>query len=157
MNGLVFLAKQVAGGWIGVGVVTAATQVYAVSATPPDARWQWLFVPALCGGLCLAFQTARRDFPWTFLSCAIAYVGMLAGTAVFGANLGNLLGTVVAVIYSNVWASRTGRPTSIVLVPAIILLAIDQKGPVARGCETDGTCHGHAQAPTASKVDQSVL
>ena len=59
---------------------------------------------------------------WACLSCAIAYIGFLAGTALFAANLGNLLGTVIAVIFSNAWATRTGRPTSIVLVPAIILL-----------------------------------
>lgn len=122
MSGLVYLVKQFVGGWIGVGVVAAMMDVHSAVGTAPDLRWQWLFVPALCIGLCLAFQTSRRDFLWACLSCAIAYIGFLAGTALFAANLGNLLGTVIAVIFSNAWATRTGRPTSIVLVPAIILL-----------------------------------
>ncbi len=39
-----------------------------------------------------------------------------------GADFGNLPGTMVAVVYSNVWTTRTGRPTSIVPVPSIFLL-----------------------------------
>ena len=38
------------------------------------------------------------------------------------ANLGNLLGTIVAVVVANFWARKTGRPTSIVLIPAIVML-----------------------------------
>jgi len=122
MGGLVYLVKQFVGGWIGVGVVDAVIDVPSAVGTAPDLRWQWLFVPVLCIGLCLAFQTSRRDFAWACLSCGVAYTGFLAGTELFGANLGNLLGAVVAVVFSNAWATRTGRPTSIVLVPAIILL-----------------------------------
>lgn len=38
------------------------------------------------------------------------------------ANLGNLVGTIFAVVIANLWARQTGRPTSIVLIPAIIML-----------------------------------
>jgi len=41
---------------------------------------------------------------------------------VLNANLGNLLGTILAVVIANLWAPRTGRPTSIVLIPAIVML-----------------------------------
>jgi len=122
LNGLVFLVKQFIGGWIGVIAVTAFIPLHSTVAIAPDILWQWLFVPGLIIGLCLAFQTSRRDFIWACLSCTIAYIGMLAGTKLGGANFGNLLGTVIAVVFSNAWASRTGRPTSIVLVPAIILM-----------------------------------
>ena len=45
------------------------------------------------------------------------------GKGVFvGRNHDNLLGTIVAVVIANLWARRTGRPTSIVLLPAIVLL-----------------------------------
>lgn len=37
-------------------------------------------------------------------------------------NLGNLVGTIVAVVIANLWARQTGRPTSIVLIPAIVML-----------------------------------
>lgn len=39
-----------------------------------------------------------------------------------GANLGNLFGTILAVVFANLWAAKTRRPTSIVLLPAIVLL-----------------------------------
>jgi uncharacterized membrane protein YjjB (DUF3815 family) len=38
------------------------------------------------------------------------------------ANLGNLLGTILAVIVGNFWSRKTGRPASIVVIPAILLL-----------------------------------
>jgi uncharacterized membrane protein YjjB (DUF3815 family) len=37
-------------------------------------------------------------------------------------NLGNLLGTIIAVVLANLWSRKTGRPTSIVLIPAIVML-----------------------------------
>ena len=37
-------------------------------------------------------------------------------------DLGNFLGTVFAVIFANIWSSRTNRAASIVLLPAIVLL-----------------------------------
>ena len=39
-----------------------------------------------------------------------------------GGTLGNLFGTVVAVIIANIWARVTARPTSIMLLPSIVLL-----------------------------------
>jgi uncharacterized membrane protein YjjB (DUF3815 family) len=37
-------------------------------------------------------------------------------------TLGNLLGTITAVVIANLWSRQTGRPTSIVLIPAIVML-----------------------------------
>jgi uncharacterized membrane protein YjjB (DUF3815 family) len=79
-------------------------------------------MPLLIGGLCVVFQTSRRDLLAAAFGCAIAYVGILAGSAVVGGNLGNLLGTIIAVVFANLWTAKTHRPTSIVLLPAIILL-----------------------------------
>ena len=52
----------------------------------------------------------------------IAYGGILLGSDLLGSNFGNLLGTVVLVLFTSIWARTTGRPPSIVLVPAFILL-----------------------------------
>ena len=46
----------------------------------------------------------------------------MADTALLDSNLGNLVGTIVPVVVANLWARQTGRPTSIVLIPAIVLL-----------------------------------
>ena len=35
---------------------------------------------------------------------------------------GNLVGTIIALVVANLWARKTGRPSSIVLIPAIVLL-----------------------------------
>ena len=123
MSGLVYLAKQFAGGWLGAGLAGMLVTIpTAAAATPVNAQWLWLFMPPLIVGLCVVFQTATRDMFWACFGCAVAYGGILLGSAIAGGNLGNLIGTIIAVIFANLWARRTRRPTSIVLVPAIILL-----------------------------------
>jgi uncharacterized membrane protein YjjB (DUF3815 family) len=87
-------------------------------------------------GLCLSFQTSRRDLPYAVMVCGIAYLGIMGGSALLDSNLGNLLGTVIAVVVANLWARKTGRPGSIVLIPAIVLLvsgSIGFRGLVAIG------------------------
>ena len=123
MNGLVYLAKQFAGAWLGVGLVALVAPLpEAAAGVPVGPQWLWLAVPLLIISLCVAFQTAGRDFLSAALVCAGAYGGIALGGAVAGGNLGNLLGTVAAVVLANLWAGRTRRPTSIVLLPAIVLL-----------------------------------
>jgi uncharacterized membrane protein YjjP (DUF1212 family) len=123
MTGLICLVKQVAGGYLGVVWAGVFVPVAATGGTVPVAPiWSWLFVPVIILGLCLAFQTSRRDLPWAVLVCGIAYLGIMAGSALLDSNLGNLVGTVIAVIAGNLWGRQTGRPSSIVLIPAIVLL-----------------------------------
>jgi uncharacterized membrane protein YjjP (DUF1212 family) len=122
MSGLVYLAKQFAGAWLGVGLVKSILTIPASAGSPVDAQWLWLFVPLLIVGLCVVFQTAPRDFLWAAVGCAVAYAGILFGSAIAGSNLGNLFGTTIAVVFANFWARATKRPTSIVLLPAIVLL-----------------------------------
>lgn len=123
MNGLVYLTKQFTGAWLGAGLAGILLPVHAAPAGPPaGAQWLWLFMPLVIIGLVIIFQTSRRDLLPAALGCAIAYGGCLLGSALVGGNLGNLLGTIVAVVFANLWAEKTRRPTSIVLVPAIVLL-----------------------------------
>ena len=123
MSGLVYLVKQLLGAWLGVGLVIIFATVPAVpAAAAVNAAWLWLFMPLLIVGLCVVFQTARRDFLWACAACAIAYIGILIGSAAVDANVGNLLGTILAVVFANLWSRWIKRPVSIVLLPAIILL-----------------------------------
>jgi uncharacterized membrane protein YjjP (DUF1212 family) len=123
MNGLICLFKQVAGGWLGVVAAGAVMPIAASGqAAPVEAVWLWLVVPIILIGLCLSFQTSRRDLPWAVLVCGIAYLGIMAGSALLDSNLGNLFGTIIAVVVANLWARKTGRPSAIVLIPAIVLL-----------------------------------
>lgn len=128
VNGLIYLLKQVVGGWIGVTLVTSFIKITSLPGIAPDIIWQWFFVPLLAIGLCLNFQTSRRDFLWALLACIIAYLGSFYGSKFFSPNFGTLLGTVILVIYSNTWSTKTGHPTSIVLVPGIVMLVSGSLG-----------------------------
>lgn len=123
MSGLICLVKQIAGGWLGIVTASLVVSVApAEAAAPVDSVWVQVLFPLLLVGLCLAFQVSRRDLPWAFAVCGVAYLGIMAGSSVMNANLGNLVGTIVAVVIANLWARQTGRPTSIVLIPAIVML-----------------------------------
>ncbi|MEN8692478.1 MAG: threonine/serine exporter family protein, partial [Desulfobacterales bacterium] len=122
MNGLVFLVKQFAGAWLGVGLVQLFWSMPTTAGSSVESKWLWLFMPLLIIGLCVVFQTAPKDFFWAVVGCGVAYGGMLVGSAIAGGNLGNLFGTIIAVIFANIWGKVTDRPTSIVLLPAIVLL-----------------------------------
>lgn len=123
MSGLITLFKQIAGSVLGVGFASLLVTVSNTDTERPvDQIYVFLLFPLLLVGLSLAFQTSRRDLPWAVLVSGIAYLGVMAGSAVLDSNMGNLLGTIVAVIVANFWAQKTGRPTSIVLIPAIVLL-----------------------------------
>ena len=121
--GLITLIKQIAGAIIG-GTIAAAlvTLTAAEPQAPVDQKWMILYFPLLLVGLALAFQVSRRDLPWSVLISGIAFLAVMAGSSVMNANLGNLLGTIAAVIIANFWGRKTGRPVSIVLIPAIVML-----------------------------------
>ena len=122
VSGLVYLAKQFSGAWLGVGLVGLCCLIPDAAGTPVRSEWLWLFMPLLIAALCVVFQTGKSDFLWAVLGCGLAYGGILLGGEIAGANLGNLVGTIIAVCYANLWARKTNRPTSIVLLPAIVLL-----------------------------------
>ncbi|MFC1765782.1 threonine/serine exporter ThrE family protein [Planctomycetota bacterium] len=123
VNGLTCLVKQIAGGWLGILTASSMVSISHVGpATPVASVWLLLLFPLLLIGLCLTFQTSRRDLPWAVLISGIAYLGVLAGSLIFSANFGNLVGTIIAVVIANLWSRQTGRPTSIVLIPAIVML-----------------------------------
>jgi uncharacterized membrane protein YjjP (DUF1212 family) len=123
VSGLIYLFKQFFGAWLGVKAVALVLTIpAATTATPIDSVWLWLFMPAIIIGLGIAFQTSYRDFLWTCLALVIAYLGTVFGGDWLGSNFGNLLGTIVLVLFTSLWARKTGRPPSIVLVPAFVLL-----------------------------------
>lgn len=129
LSGLVYLAEQVLGAWLGVAVMVSLLNPppAPVSVPVPDA-WLWLFMPLLIGGLCVVFQTSRRDFVWASISCGLAYTTSLVADSVWNSNLGAVSAAAVTAVFSNVWAIRTGRPTSIVLLPAIVVLVSGSVG-----------------------------
>ena len=85
-------------------------------------------MPLLIAGLCAVFQTSRRDFPWASFSCVLVYVVSLVAEEQWNDNLGILVAAAATAVFSNVWAARTRRPTSIVLLPAIVVLVSGSVG-----------------------------
>ena len=123
MSGLITLFKQIAGAVLGVGFANLFVTIGTAQAQNPVSQfWTQLLFPFLLVGLALAFQTSKRDFPWVLLISGLAYLGVMFGSSLLDGNLGNLVGTIVAVVLANLWARKTGRPTSIVLIPAIVML-----------------------------------
>lgn len=122
MNGLVYLVKQFGGAWIGFSIFTSLLAVPTVTSIPVDPIWLWAFVPALFIGLILVFQTEPRYFIWAFASCALGYGAVVLGSNLMGSNLGNLLGALAVGVFANIWEWKSGKPGSVVLLPAITVL-----------------------------------
>jgi uncharacterized membrane protein YjjP (DUF1212 family) len=123
IDGLVYLVKQFLGAWLGAVVVASIVTVPAVpGGTPADPAWLWLLMPLVFVSLAIIFQTTRRDFVWVIIGCAIAYAGLVLGSSLANDVMGTVLGTTLTVLYANLWARWTGRPESIALLPAVIVL-----------------------------------
>jgi len=121
-SGLTCLALLFAGAWAGIGLVGRWLPA-AGAADAAVAPWLvWPFAMLLAAGLCLVFQTPRRDVLSALAGCAIACAGIMLGEHILGSNLGNFLGTAGALVFANIWTGRTGRPTTIVLLPAVVFM-----------------------------------
>jgi uncharacterized membrane protein YjjP (DUF1212 family) len=96
VRGLVYLAKQVLGAWLGVAVVHSIVEPPPASAAEAVAdAWMWLLMPLLIVGICVVFQTSRQDFLWATMGCALAFATSLVGD-LWNANLARLARTQVA-------------------------------------------------------------
>ncbi|MEH6631325.1 MAG: threonine/serine exporter family protein [Halopseudomonas aestusnigri] len=123
MGGLVYLIKQFTGAWLGIATIgilwTTESNLTSTSSSGIDI---WIFISMLFLGLCFAYQTLIRDFIWVIISCALSYGGVIISSTLLSADLGTLFGAMIAGIFANIWVRVTGRPTSIVLIPAITVL-----------------------------------
>jgi len=133
MNGLLYLAKLIAGAWLGYALVALVGSVPEVTAGQ-SVGILWLFIALLpmLAALCFAFQTPRRDFLMTILIVGAAFVvSFLVGAVVpatAGVFLGTLLSAAVGVVLANLWNRRTGRPTSVMTAPLAMLLVSGSVG-----------------------------
>lgn len=121
-NGLICLALLFAGAWLGVTLTGVILPVHAAANGSIGPGWIWIFAMILAAGLCIAFQTPPCDLFWALVCCAIACVGIVLGIHIQGNDLGNFLGTAMAMVFANVWSDRTNRPTSNVILPAFVFM-----------------------------------
>ena len=100
-----------------------AIQAVPDAVVPPGipAVWTWLFVALLVVGLAIVFQVRTKDFGWTVLGGLLAYAGIAIGNQI-GFWQGSFIGALLLSIYSNLFAWRLGRPTSIIMLTAIMVL-----------------------------------
>ena len=134
VNGLISLVLLFAGAWMGITLIGILIPVHGATAVSIGSGWIWVFAMLLAAGLCIAFQTPPCDLFWALVCCAIACVGIVLGVHIQGNNMGNFLGTAMAMVFANVWSDRTNRPTSNVILPAFVFMvsgSIGFRGMVA--------------------------
>ena len=127
IHAFVVMIMLVGGGWLGsrwwdetggLGSFPDPNSPYII-----PLAWQGLFAPILMISLCILFQVSRRDIIWPFLSLVIAYMSFLVGSMVLGdENIGVLLGSTSATVYSQIWAKWFNRPRTLVILPTLVLL-----------------------------------
>ena len=120
VGGLVYLIKQFTGAWLGIASVEIiwALENGAIGSSNAGNE-TWIYIAFLFLGLCFAYQTLLRDFIWVLISCAFSYAAVIISSNLLSGDLGTLFGAMAAGIFANLWVRGTGRPTSIVLIPAI--------------------------------------
>ncbi|MFA5414191.1 MAG: threonine/serine exporter family protein [Methanoregula sp.] len=122
VNGIICLILLFAGTWLGVTLTSAILPAQAAAAGSIGSGWIWIFAMVLAAGLCIAFQTPPRDLFWALVCCAIACIGIILGVRIQGNDMGNFLGTAMAMVFANVWSEKTDRPTSNVILPAFVFM-----------------------------------
>ena len=128
INEIVYLLKQFTGAWFGFMLAGIFFTIPAAVSLPIDPVFKWIFLALLFFGLVIVFQTSYKDFIWAFICCSIGYFGVVYGSSLFSSNLGNLLGSFAIGTYANIWQRKTGRPGSIVFLPAIMVLVGGSSG-----------------------------
>jgi uncharacterized membrane protein YjjB (DUF3815 family) len=124
IGGLVTLAWLLFGAYLGFFIVDRAASIPNTVGKPVPGYWQALFVPLLCVGLAIAFQTAYRDFSWSILCQGLAYcivVGFSYLPQDEADDIGMVASSIVMTLFSNIWSRWKDKPTQIILIPSIVL------------------------------------
>jgi uncharacterized membrane protein YjjP (DUF1212 family) len=114
---------------IGFGVALGAKLVSlvgvpAVSVAPEPLPGWTLYLSLLLAplGFTVLLRARYRDLPAILVACMISFAGARAGASVLGPQLGVCIGAAVVGSVTNLYARLFNRPSSVPLVPAILLL-----------------------------------
>lgn len=153
-----------------VGLKAATAIVGSIPAGAPIALPGWTLYLALFGlplGAAFLLQVKPRDIPWVMASGIVAFLGGQLGAKLLGPELGAFFAALLVGLASNVYAWFTDRPTSVTLVPGVLLLVpgsigfrgiaslLDRK--TITGVETAFTAVLIAAALTAGILTATVL
>jgi uncharacterized membrane protein YjjP (DUF1212 family) len=108
-----------------VGLKAAGGMVGQVAAGAPVALPGWTLYGALLAlpfGAAILLRVKSRDIPWVMASGIVAFLGGQLGARLLGPELGAFFAALLVGLGSNVYAWLSDRPTSVTLVPGVLLL-----------------------------------
>ncbi len=162
------LISIVVGMAVGLKAATFLVGPIAVGAPARPAEWTiYLALLALPLGAAVLLRVKPRDIPWVVASGIVAFLGGRLGARLLGPELGAFVAALLVGLGSNVYAWISDRPTSVTLVPGVLLLVpgsigfrgiaslLDRK--TLSGVETAFTAVLIAAALTAGILTATVL
>lgn len=87
---------------------------------PVWAEWAMLVMVAIC--FAVLFKAMPKDIIWMIAAGILAFWGSRGGAHLLGPQLGAFVGAALVCIASNLFARITNAPSSIPMVPGIIIL-----------------------------------
>ena len=124
MSAVVALIELAFGAFLGTAIASALMTIPAGTAAASLAPgWAWASAAVLGVGLALLFQVQPRDIVWVVFASLLAFAGTLIGGKLLGHGPSSLVGAFALGVFANVFAWRVRRPASVVLLPALMVLA----------------------------------
>ncbi len=155
---------------LALGGTIAQTVVGPLSEYVPTAvatEYQLLAALVATMGFVLLFNAYLRDWLWIFLAVIVAWYSAMAGKIMLDVPLGAFAGGLVVGLVGNLYARWTGRPSSVLHTPGLLLLVPGSVGfrslndllnsDVVSGIETGFLAVLTAVALTTGMIVASVL
>jgi uncharacterized membrane protein YjjB (DUF3815 family) len=93
-----------------------------IAPLPASAWLDVLVVMLTSSALTVMFQARPADLPYIILASLLAYFGSRVGSLEIGLFLGVFLGSLAVTAFSNLLARVRNRPSTVTLLPGLILL-----------------------------------
>jgi uncharacterized membrane protein YjjB (DUF3815 family) len=112
---------------IGIGIGDRAAVLLVGSAPPVEPAplgdgWLALALVAIWLSFVVLLRATSRQMPWVLLAVAAGYLGARLGSAVFGSELGAVVGAMAVTVLGNLHARWRRQPAAIVRTPGLLLL-----------------------------------
>lgn len=108
-----------------LGLKAASAMVGKIAVGAPVPLPDWTLYGALLAlplGAAVLLRVKPRDIPWVLASGGVAFLGGQLGARLLGPELGAFFAALLVGLGSNIYAWLSDRPTSVTLVPGVLLL-----------------------------------